>query len=120
MEGAWFTGLADELAQCLTDAETCAAACEELLESVTAAGDAELQRAVASALVAPAAISRVLIDLIDHPADLVLAACRLCREAARSAVGQLEALGDRVDAAAALAALRAIADSCERLIAAAA
>jgi|SRR5690348_4982355 hypothetical protein len=118
MEGVWFSGLADELARCLSDAESCANACEALLESVTAAGNVEVQRAVAAALVAPAAISRVLIDLIDHPPQLVLAACRLCREASRSAVVELEALGRRVDASEALPALRAVADSCETLIAA--
>ena len=116
MEGAWFTDLADELARCLTDAEACADACEALLESVQASGDAALQRHVVAALVAPAAISRVLIDLIDHPPQLVLAACRLCCESARAAIAELETVHDRLDASAALPALRAVADSCERLL----
>jgi len=32
-DDAWFTGLADELARCLVDAEICADACERLLEA---------------------------------------------------------------------------------------
>ena len=118
MEGAWFTDVADELARCLTDAETCADACETLLESVRSSGDSELQRLAVAALVAPAAISRVLIDLIDHPPQLVLAACRLCRDSARSAIGALEQLDNRLDTSDALPALSAVADSCEALLAA--
>jgi|SRR5579884_197964 len=116
MEGAWFTELADELARCLTDAQVCADACEELLEAVRAQDDTELQRRAVSALVAPAAIARVLIDLIDHPPHLVLAACRLCRESARSAIRELEPMHGRLDTSAALPALRALERSCEALL----
>jgi predicted RNA-binding Zn ribbon-like protein len=116
MEGAWFTDLADELARCLTDAEACADACEQLLEAVRESGDRELQRRAVGALVAPAAIARVLIELIDHPAQLVLAACRLCRESAAAAVEELEQLADRLDASDALRALRAAAESCDLLL----
>lgn len=116
MDGAWFTDLADELARCLTDAGACADACEALLEAVRESGDAELQRAAVAALVAPAAIARVLIDLIDHPPQLVLAACRLCRDAARSAVAELERFADRLDVSAALAALSAVTASCDVLL----
>jgi hypothetical protein len=119
MDGAWFTDLADELARCLTDAAACADACEALLEEVREAGDAELQRAAVAALVAPAAIARVLIDLIDHPPQLVLAACRLCRDSARAAATELERLTDRVDASKTLAALGATAASCDVLLEAA-
>jgi len=118
MEDAWFTDLADELAQCLTDAEVCATACEQLLDEA-AAHDPEVQHALVAALIAPAAISRVLIDLIDQPPQLVLAACRLCHESCRAAAAELERLADRLDATSALPALRATADSCEVLLAAA-
>jgi hypothetical protein len=116
MESAWFNTLADELARCLTDAEACADACEALLEAVRDGADEETRRVVLAALVAPAAIARVLIDLIDQPAQLVLAACRLCHESSTAAIGQLEALDGQVDSAAALQALRASAASCERLL----
>jgi hypothetical protein len=116
MEGPWFTGFADELARCLTDAEACADACEALLESVRGTDDPDVQRVVVAALVAPAAIARVLIDLIDHPPQLVLAACRLCRESARAAIAELESIEDRLDIASVLGALRRTADSCEKLL----
>jgi hypothetical protein len=119
MEGTWFTDLADELARCLTDAAACADACEGLLEAVREGGDAELQRAAVDALVAPAAIARVLIDLIDHPPELVLAACRLCRDSARAALTELERLGDRLDLSEVLPALGTAATSCELLLEAA-
>jgi hypothetical protein len=116
MEGAWFTELADELARCLTDAEVCADACEKLLDVVRSQADTELHSRAVAALVAPAAIARVLIDLIDHPPHLVLAACRLCRDSARSAIRELEPLHDRLDTSAALPALRALERSCEALL----
>jgi hypothetical protein len=120
MEDRWFTGLADELAQCLVDAESCAEACEALLESVRAGEDGELQGLVVDALVGPSAVARVLIELIDQPPRLVLAACRLYCESTDAAVEALESLGGRVDAAAALAALRRSSTSCGRLLDAAA
>jgi hypothetical protein len=116
MDEAWFTGFADELAQCLLDAERCAEACEALLEQVQQGTDAELQQRVLDILVAPAAVARILIELIEHPAHLVLAACRLCRESASAAVVELEALGSQLDSADAIAALRASAGSCEQLL----
>jgi hypothetical protein len=116
MDEAWFTGFADELAQCLLDAERCAETCETLLETVQQSGDAELQKLVVDVLIAPAAVARVLIELIDQPPNLVLAACRLCREAASTAAEQLAALGTRLDSADTVAALRASAGSCERLL----
>lgn len=113
MEETWFTGIADELARCLTDAETCAEACEKLLESMR--GDAgDDARRIVHTLVAPAAIARVLIELIDQPPQLVLAACRLFQDSARDAIADLEAL--RVEASTVVAALRASADSCGRLL----
>jgi len=115
MEGTWFTGLADELARCLIDAEACAEACETLLESLRDEAGDEAQRIV-RALVPPTAIARVLIDLIDQPPQLVLAACRLCRDSAREAIDDLETLGGRVDASTVIPALRAAADSCEQLL----
>ena len=115
MERTWFSGVADELARCLTDAQACAEACESLLESLRDAADADAQR-VMRAIVAPAAIARVLIDLVDQPPQLVLAACTLCRQSAREAIADLEKLGGRVDASAAVHALRASADSCGRLL----
>jgi len=116
MDDAWFTGYSEEFAQCLLDAERCAEACEALLETVQQSGDAELQKIVVGALVAPAAVARVLIELIDQPPNLVLAACRLCREVASTAVEQLAELGTRIDGADAIAALRASAGSCDRLL----
>jgi hypothetical protein len=117
MDEAWFSGVADELAQCLLDAERCADVCEALLEKVRRGPDAELQTRVLDILVAPAAVARILIELIDHPPHLVLAACRLCRESAFAAAEQLETLDAQLDSADAIAALRASARSCEQLLA---
>jgi hypothetical protein len=117
-DDVWFSDLADELARCLVDAERCAIACEALLEQVRRSSDPELRAIVLEALVAPAAVARVLIELIDHPPRLVLAACRLCDESAQAAVEQLELLDSRLDSADAIAALRASAASCKRLLAA--
>ena len=116
MDEAWFTGFAEELAQCLLDAERCAEACESLLDQVQQGDDSELQKILIDALIAPAAVARVLIELIEQPPTLVLAACRLCREVATTAAGQLEALGARLDSAEAIAALRTSAASCEQLL----
>jgi hypothetical protein len=116
MEEAWFTGFADELARCLLDAERCAEVCESLLQTVQRGADRELQQQVLDILVAPAAVARILIELIEHPRHLVLAACRLCRESAAAAADQLEALGARLDGAEAIAGLRTSATSCERLL----
>jgi hypothetical protein len=116
VEEIWFTGFADELARCLTDAEASAEACEALLESVRGAADDNARRIV-HALVAPAAIARVLIELIDQPPQLVLAACRLCRDSAHGAIEDVEGLG--AGTAAVVPALRTSAESCERLLAAA-
>jgi hypothetical protein len=119
MDEAWFTGVADELARCLVDADECAAACERLLERLRDGGDADLQRKVLDAVLAPAAVSRVLVELIDHPQQLVLAAARLCRDSAREAVGALEALDALVDADDAIGALAVASGSCGGLIEAA-
>lgn len=74
MDEAWFTEFADELARCLIDARACAEACEAFLASDLAQLD-DVRR-----LAAPAAVSRVLVELIDQPPALVLAAVRLCRD----------------------------------------
>jgi hypothetical protein len=116
MNEVWFTGFADELAQCLLDAERCAEVCEALLETIQRVADVELQERVLEILVAPAAVARILIELIDHPPHLVLAACRLCRESAVAAADQLDVLGAKLDGADAIAALRASARSCEHLL----
>jgi hypothetical protein len=76
----------------------------------------ELHTRVLEILVAPAAVARILIQLIDHPPHLVLAACRLCRESTSAAAEQLEALGAQLDSAEAIVALRASAGSCEQLL----
>jgi hypothetical protein len=78
MGEAWFTGFSDELARLLVDARTCADACEAHLDDPTL--DPNDRRRAVHALAAPAAISRLLIELIDQPADVVLAAVRLCRD----------------------------------------
>jgi hypothetical protein len=115
MGEAWFTGVADELARCLVDAQHCAEICESFLESLRQSGDVELQRRAVDALVGPAAVARVLMDLIDHPPELVMAAARLCRDSAREAARQLEELR-RPDADTVVAALRTNAESCGRLL----
>lgn len=116
MDEAWFTGFSEELAQCLLDAERCAEACEALLEHVQQSDDAELQKVIVEALIAPAAVARILIELIDQPSNLMLAACRLCRDVTFMAAEQLDALGARLDGADTIAALRASAGSCEHLL----
>jgi hypothetical protein len=118
MDDAWFTEMADELARCLTDARDCAEACETLLAFVAPFPDDELRRSVVDAVVGPAAVSRVLFELVDQPRPLVLAAAKLCRETAHEAAGRLEALQGRLDADAAIAALRRSAESCELLLSA--
>jgi hypothetical protein len=115
MEGAWFTGIADELARCLTDARVCAEACEALLDGTASLGGEDVRRRVADAVVAPAAVARVLIDLIDQPRQLVLAAATLCRDAGEEAIAVLQDLsGELVETA--VAALRACVDSCAALL----
>jgi MoxR-like ATPase len=104
MDDAWFTECADELARCLVDARACAEACERFL-----AGDAARAEDV-RALAAPAAISRVLIELIDQPPQLVLSAVRLCRELTATAAREARAPDDVVTA------LRAAADSSAALL----
>lgn len=119
MDEAWFTGLADELAQAVVDARACATACEDLLQAARGSlGDA-LEHELLAALVAPTAISRILIDLIDRPPMLVLAAIRVCRETALQALDDLDRLGLPLETKAAAAALRAASDSCGRLLEAA-
>ncbi len=118
-EEAWFTGLADELSQALVDARECAAACEELLEASRGSLEPSDRQRLLAALVAPAAISRILIDLIDRPPAFVLAAAQVCRETTRVALEQLDALPPPLDVAAAAAALERVCDSCERLLEAA-
>jgi hypothetical protein len=78
MGEAWFKGFPDELARLLVDARMCADVCEAHLEDARLDPD-DLRRAV-HALAAPAAISRLLIELIDQPSDVVLAGVRLCRD----------------------------------------
>lgn len=116
MDEVWFTGFSEELAQCLLDAERCAKACEALLETVQQGDDAELQQLLVDALIAPAAVARVLIELIEQPPNLVLAACRLCRDVASTAAERLAALGTRLDSADTIATLRASAGSCDHLL----
>jgi hypothetical protein len=116
MDETWVTGLADELARCIVDAEMCADACERLLEAVLLDDDLGLQQGLRDALVVPAAVARVLIELIDEPPQLVLAAARLCRDRGAAAIVQVEALAGRVDGDDAVAALRASVDSCSRLL----
>ncbi|HET7572175.1 MAG TPA: hypothetical protein VFJ77_05835, partial [Gaiellaceae bacterium] len=73
MGEAWFTEVADELAQALVDARECADACEELLEAARDRLEREPERRLLAALVAPAAICRIMIELIDRPPALLLA-----------------------------------------------
>jgi hypothetical protein len=113
MDEQWFSEYAEELARCLDDARACAETCERLLATLDGHADPVLRRAVA-AVVPPVAVSRVLIDLIDRPAQL-LSAARLCADVADHAVESLEPLGD-TRTAAAVAALRTCAASCAALV----
>jgi hypothetical protein len=106
-DDAWFTELADEVARCLVDARACADACEAYL-----AGDAARPEDIRT-LAAPAAVSRVLIELIDHPPELVLAAVRLCHDLTAAAARDAAAPAEVVDA------LRAVASSSADLLEAA-
>jgi hypothetical protein len=83
MDDTWFTGYADELARCLVDARAAAEACEAYLEA--AARDPGVLQHAVDTFAAPAAVARVLIELIDQPPHLVLAAVRLCHELASDA-----------------------------------
>ena len=111
MVESWFTGYADELARCLVDARNCAEACEAYLDALDGA-DGELRRAV-DVLAAPAAVSRILIELIDQPPQLVIAAARMCRELAAAAADELDGPAEVA------AALRAVAASAADLVEAA-
>ena len=104
----WFTEYADELARCLVDARNCAEVCEDYLERLD--GDEAALRRALDLIAAPAAVSRILIELIDQPPQLVLAAARLCRELATAAAGTLGGPYEVV------AALRAAADSAGALV----
>jgi hypothetical protein len=116
MTEAWFSGVADELAQALVDARECASACEELLEEAHGKLEREQERRLLAAVVAPAAICRIMIELIDRPPPLLLAAARVARETALHAIGELDALRLPLDASRAYGALAAVAESCEELL----
>jgi hypothetical protein len=115
MGDAWFIEVADELARCLVDARNCAEAGERLLESAQLGPQ---RKAVFDALVAPVAVSRVLIELIDYPPQLALAASRLLADTADAGAATLESL-DGFDATEAIAALRRAAASSQALLEAA-
>jgi hypothetical protein len=95
MGATWFTEFSDELARCLVDARNCAELCEAHLAADAGAVDA---------LAAPAAVARVLIDLIDQPPQIVLGAVRLCRELAATAADEPGLPPDLTDALCTLAA----------------
>jgi uncharacterized protein (DUF1778 family) len=116
MEQGWFTPLADELAQCLLDARACAAACEALLENARRGLDGERLQRLTSVLVAPAAITQVMIELLDRPRQLVLAAAQVCRETTLQGAEALAALDLPLDTAPAIAALRAASESSAALL----
>ena len=117
MEQTWFSGVSDELARCVTDAQACAAACETLLASMRDSEDDDWL-SVLRTVVPPAAIARVLVDLIDQPPQF-LAACKLFRDSAREAIDRLVPL-DRAETSAVISALRTSAASCGQLLDAAA
>jgi hypothetical protein len=112
MGDAWFIEVADELARCLVDARDCAEAGERLLASPELRSH---RKAVFDALVGPIAVSQVLSDLIDYPAQLTLTAARLLAETADAGAETLATL-DGLDAAEAVAALRRTAESSRRLL----
>ena len=110
---------ADELAQCLLDAEGARTSASAARDGCSGAATRELLqvrrrcgRRAGSGGARPARADR-------SATKLVLAACRLYRESAAAAVVRLEALGSRLDSADAVAALRAAGGSCERLLEAA-
>ena len=106
MDDEWFTPLADELAQCLLDARACATACEELLAEAQERLDPDAQRRLLSAVVAAAAVSRVLVEALNRPRQLVLAAAEVCRDTTLQAAETLQELALPLDSAAAIEALR--------------
>jgi hypothetical protein len=112
MGDVWFTEVADELARCLVDARNCANVGEQLLESPQLGAH---RKTAFDALVAPVAVSRVLIELIDFPPQLALAAARLLADTADEGAMTLESLDD-VDTAAAVAALRRVSSSARALL----
>ncbi len=115
MEDNWFSEYAEELGRCLEDARACAEACEHLLESLDDDEDHRVKRTVVRTVLGPAAVSRVLIDLIDQPMEIVLAAARLCSDTGRDAAEVLQGLDDgRTQEA--VAALQACAASCAALV----
>ncbi len=116
MEKEWFSPLADELAQCLLDARACAAACETLLDDARDRLDAAGQRRLLDALVPAAAIAQVMIELLDRPQQLVLAAALVCRDSTARAADDLGALELPLETATAIAALRAAAESSAALL----
>jgi len=69
----WINEYADELARLLVDARACSDACEAQLT-------AGLDGAAADALVAAAAVCRVLDELVEQEPKLFLGAVRVCRE----------------------------------------
>jgi hypothetical protein len=89
MGAAWYSEIADELARCLADAEACAEACEALLARTTELDDDTVRKHIVNVVVAPAAVARVLVDLIDQPQQLVLAAASLCRDISTDAITAL-------------------------------
>lgn len=119
MSEVWFTEYAEELASCLIDAERCADVCERLVTAIRDRTAAEGTTRVVRAVVAPTAVARVLVELVDQPPELVLATARLCVESAQAAAGELESLAATLDVDEAVDALRACAGSCGRLAAAA-
>jgi hypothetical protein len=98
----------DELERCLADARACADTCETYLASLPE-GSAELRAAV-DVLAAPAAVARVLDELVDQPLSLTLAAARLLHELAGAAAERVDGKSDLTRA------LRAVAESSERLV----
>jgi hypothetical protein len=115
---AWYTGVADELARCLTDAESCADACESLLERTSELDDQGIRKRIVNAVVGPAAVARVLIELIDQPQQLVIAATRLCRDTSEDALAALRRFPDEL-VGEACATLRTCSRSCSALLEAA-
>ncbi|HET7567760.1 MAG TPA: hypothetical protein VFJ91_07210 [Gaiellaceae bacterium] len=116
MDEAWFTQCADELAEALIAARESAAACEALLEQARGRLGPEAERRLLATVAAPAAIARVLMDIMDRPPALVLACAQACHDASLTACRQLDANELPLDAAPAIAALSASAAACRRLL----
>ena len=77
-------------------------------------GDDAFQKRIVDVVVAPAAVARVLVDLVDQP-QLLLTAAALCRDTSEEALGALRRFPNEL-VGEACATLRTCAASCGALL----